>query len=129
MRDSLAVSIVVAGTVRLALTRSRESSMVNRPKNIGGEPALLATGHATFHWIVQSFAVALPEIQAAFGLNSVGVAGIMSARDFAAGLIALPGGVVVDVLRRHWGLLLGLFASAAVVLAFLPTTRAEAATG
>ena len=89
----------------------------------------LATGHATFHWIVQSFAVALPEIQAAFGLNSVGVAGIMSARDLAAGLIALPGGVVVDVLRRHWELLLGLFASAAVVLAFLPTTRAEAATG
>ena len=66
----------------------------------------LAAGHATFHWIVQSFAVALPEIQAAFGLNSVGVAGIMSARDLAAGLIALPGGVVVDILRRYWGLLL-----------------------
>ncbi len=66
----------------------------------------LATGHATFHWIVQGFAVALPEIQAAFGLNSVGVAGIMSARDLAAGLIALPGGVVVDVLRRYWGFLL-----------------------
>jgi sugar phosphate permease len=66
----------------------------------------LASGHATFHWIVQSFAVALPEIQMAFGLNTVGAAGVMSARDLAAGLIALPGGVVVDVLRRHWGLLL-----------------------
>ena len=66
----------------------------------------LATGHATFHWILQSFAVALPEIQMFFGLNAVGAAGVMSARDLAAGIIALPGGVVVDILRRHWGLLL-----------------------
>lgn len=75
----------------------------------------MAAGHATFHWIIQSFAVALPEIQTAFGLNSVGAAGIMSARDLAAGLIALPGGVVVDIVRRHWGLLLaGCLAVAAL---------------
>ena len=75
----------------------------------------MAAGHATFHWIIQSFAVALPEIQVAFGLNSVGAAGIMSARDLAAGLIALPGGVVVDILRRYWGLLLaGCLAVAAL---------------
>ena len=80
--------------------------MATERKNIGGEPALLATGHATFHWILQSFAVVLPEVQAAIGLNSVGAAGIMSARELASGLIALPGGVVVDVLRRYWGLLL-----------------------
>lgn len=75
----------------------------------------MAAGHSTFHWIIQSFAVVLPEIQAAFGLNSVGAAGVMSARDLAAGLIALPGGVVVDIIRRHWGLLLaGCLAIAAV---------------
>ena len=89
----------------------------------------LATGHATFHWIVQSFAVALPEIQAAFGLNNVGVAGIMSARDLAAVLIALPGGVVVYVLHRYWELLLRLFTLAAVVFAILPLARAEAPAG
>ena len=66
----------------------------------------LATGHATFHWILQSFAVALPEIQMFFGLNAVGAAGVMSARDLASGIIALPGGVAVDIVRRHWGLLL-----------------------
>ena len=80
--------------------------MATERKSIGGQPALLATGHATFHWILQSFAVVLPEVQAAIGLNSVGAAGIMSARELASGLIALPGGVVVDVLRRYWGLLL-----------------------
>lgn len=80
--------------------------MATERKNIGREPTLLATGHATFHWILQSFAVVLPEVQAAIGLNSVGAAGIMSARELASGLIALPGGVVVDVLGRYWGLLL-----------------------
>ena len=77
-------------------------------KSIVGQPVLLAAGHTTLHWILQSLAVALPEIQAAMGLSSVGAAGIMSARDMAAGLIALPGGVIVDVLKRFWGLLLAL---------------------
>ena len=66
----------------------------------------LAAGHTVFHWIVQSFVVALPEIQTAFQLNSVGVGGILSARELASGLVALPGGVVVDILRRYWGQLL-----------------------
>ena len=68
----------------------------------------LAVGHTVFHWIVQSFVVALPEIQQAFNLNSVGVGGILSARELASGLVALPGGVVVDILRRYWGPLLAL---------------------
>ena len=66
----------------------------------------LAVGHTVFHWIVQSFVVALPEIQAAFHLNTVGVGGILSARELASGLVALPGGVVVDILKRYWGQLL-----------------------
>lgn len=66
----------------------------------------LATGHVVFHWILQSFVVVLPEIQQAFLLNTVGVGGILSARDFAAGLVALPGGVVVDIFRRYWAQLL-----------------------
>ena len=75
----------------------------------------LATGHATFHWILQSFAVVLPEIQMFFGLNAVGAAGVMSARDLASGIIALPGGVVVDIVRRHWDFLLaGCLALAAL---------------
>ena len=84
----------------------------------------LASGHATFHWIIQSFAVALPEIQMAFGLNAVGAAGVMSARDLASGLVALPGGVVVDILRRYWGLLLagclGLAALGSLVMGVSP---------
>ena len=89
-----------------APAREEKGSMATERKSLRGVPALLATGHATFHWILQSFAVVLPEVQAAIGLNSVGAAGIMSARELASGIIALPGGVVVDILRRYWGLLL-----------------------
>ena len=66
----------------------------------------LATGHAMFHWIVQSFVVVLPEIQSAFNINAVGVGGILSIRELASGIVTLPGGVVVDLLRRYWGVLL-----------------------
>ena len=75
----------------------------------------LAVGHTVFHWIVQSFVVALPEIQQAFGLSSVGVGGILSVREFASGLVALPGGVLVDILRRYWGPLLALCLGASAV--------------
>ena len=101
-------------------TASQNTDSLSRRIMIPG----LASGHATFHWIVQSFAVALPEIQMAFGLNAVGAAGVMSARDLAAGLIALPGGVVVDVLRRYWGFLLagclGLAALGSLVMGVSP---------
>ena len=50
----------------------------------------LLAGHAMFHWIIQSFVVVLPEIQSAFNLNSVGVGGVLSARELAAGLVVLP---------------------------------------
>ena len=66
----------------------------------------LAIGHSVFHWLIQSFAVVLPEVQAAFGLNAVGVGAVITVRDVASAAVALPGGVVVDSLRRHWGLLL-----------------------
>lgn len=75
----------------------------------------LAAGHTVFHWIVQSFVVVLPEIQTAFNLNSVGVGGVLSIRELASGLVTLPGGIVVDLLRRHWGVVLALCLAAAAL--------------
>ncbi|MED5588525.1 MAG: MFS transporter, partial [Chloroflexota bacterium] len=66
----------------------------------------LAVGHVAFHWIIQSFVVVFPEIQRTFGLNSVGVGGIITMREVASALVSLPGGVVVDMLRKWWGWLL-----------------------
>jgi MFS family permease len=72
----------------------------------------LATGHVAFHWILQSFVVVLPEIQRTFGLNGVGVGGILTMRELASGLVTLPGGVVVDLLRQWWGWLLAVCVAA-----------------
>ncbi len=68
----------------------------------------LATGHVAFHWILQSFVVVLPEIQRTFGINAVGAGGILSMRELASGLVTLPGGVVVDMVRKWWGWLLAI---------------------
>ena len=66
----------------------------------------LAVGHVGFHWILQSFVVVVPEIQHTFGLNGVGVGGIQAVKELTSGLITLPGGVVVGMLRKWWALLL-----------------------
>lgn len=63
----------------------------------------LAAGHGLFHWLIQGFVVALPEIQSAFHLNGVGIGAAIAIREAASGIVALPGGVIVDALRRHWG--------------------------
>jgi sugar phosphate permease len=75
---------------------------------LGGRTIIpgLAVGHAAFHWVVQSFVVALPEIQQTFGLSGVGVGGILAAREFATAMVKLPGGVAVDALRKYWGTVL-----------------------
>ena len=66
----------------------------------------LSGGHGIFHWFSQSFFVMLPAVVATFGLSGVQVGAIQTTREVVSGVIALPGGVVTDMLRRHWGLVL-----------------------
>ena len=68
----------------------------------------LTAGHGVFHWFTQSFLVMLPEVQATFNLSEVGIGAIATTREVVAGMISLPGGVVVDMVRRHWGLVLAV---------------------
>ncbi len=89
---------------------------------LGGQTIIpgLAVGHSVFHWSIQSFVVALPEIQQAFGLNGVGVGGILAARELATAAVKLPGGVAVDALRKYWGpLLAGCLGASALGLLVL----------
>ena len=87
----------------------------------GGRAILpgLAVGHAVFHWIAQSFVVLLPEIQQAFLLSGVGVGGVLAVREVATGLVKLPAGVLVDILRDSWRSLLTICLAASAVGAFL----------
>ena len=84
----------------------------------------LAGGHSLFHWFLQSFIVLLPEVQAAFHLSGAGVGAILTARELASGLVTLPGGVIADLLQRHWGTLLAgcisVFSLAALLMGLSP---------
>jgi predicted MFS family arabinose efflux permease len=66
----------------------------------------LSGGHGIFHWFTQSFFVMLPAVVATFGLSGIQVGAIATTREMVSGIVALPGGVVTDMLRRHWGLVL-----------------------
>ncbi len=67
---------------------------------IGG----LTGGHGVFHWLTQSFIVVLPEVRnEILGGSVVAVNSIQTTREIASGVISLPGGVLTDALRRHWG--------------------------
>ena len=84
----------------------------------------LSGGHAVFHWFSQSFFVMLPEVVATFGLNGLQVGVIAATREVVSGIIALPGGVVTDMARRHWGLVLaiciGLFGLGWLIMGIAP---------
>jgi MFS transporter, FSR family, fosmidomycin resistance protein len=87
---------------------------------IGG----LTSGHGVFHWFTQSFIVMLPEVRLAFGLSAVQVGSITAVRELTSGIVSLPGGVLTDLLRRHWGLVLAscmaLFGIGWLVMGFSP---------
>lgn len=84
----------------------------------------LTSGHGVFHWFTQSFLLMLPEVRETFALTGVQVGGISSAREVVSGLVSLPGGVVTDMLRRHWGLVLtacmALFGLGWLIMGFSP---------
>jgi MFS family permease len=67
---------------------------------IGG----LTSGHGVFHWIAQSFIVILPEVRdLLLGGSIIAATSIQTTREIASGVVALPGGVLTDTLRRYWG--------------------------
>ena len=84
----------------------------HHPQGIRGRGGFIISGltggHGVFHWFTQSFIAMLPEVQAAFALSGVGVGGITSVRELVSGLVTLPGGIIADTLRKHWGLVLAL---------------------
>ena len=84
----------------------------------------LSAGDGIFHWFSQSFYVMLPEVVATFGLNGLQVGAISATREVISGVIALPGGVVTDMVRRHWGLVLagcmGLFGVGWLIMGISP---------
>ncbi len=64
----------------------------------------LSSGHGVFHWISQSFIVVLPEVRdVLLGGSNIAATSVQTTREIASGVVALPGGVLTDALRRYWG--------------------------
>ncbi|MQF68725.1 MFS transporter [SAR202 cluster bacterium AD-804-J14_MRT_500m] len=80
----------------------------------------LSLGHGIVHWLDQSFPVVLPSITASLGLTNIQVGSIATVKQIGFGLVNLPGGLVVDLARGQWGLILiGCLVSAALLYALL----------
>ncbi|MBN1400914.1 MAG: MFS transporter [Anaerolineae bacterium] len=89
-----------------ARVTDRETGRINREDALvlGG----VTGGHAISHFVYQSFLVMLPTVRDALGIGPVQVGAIMTARELASGLVSIPGGVAIDRVRRHWGLVLAI---------------------
>jgi MFS family permease len=87
-------------------------AVTDRPQGLRGTAPFilsgLSGGHGIFHWFTQSFFVMLPAVVATFGLSGIQVGAISTTREVVSGTIALPGGVVTDMLRRHWGIVMAV---------------------
>jgi len=80
--------------------------------------------HGTFHFMSQSFSVMLPAVKDTFGINPVQIGAIIMAKELAAGLSSLPGGMLSDYLRHHrvqiMALCMLVFAAGWLMIAFSP---------
>ncbi|GIX49321.1 MAG: lactate dehydrogenase [Candidatus Tectimicrobiota bacterium] len=85
----------------------------------------MTASHAGFHAFRQSLWVMLPHVRDTLALSDVQAAALATAQELAAGAVDLPGGVLMDFLRRFWGLIMavctGCFGLGWLLLGLAPT--------
>ncbi|MBW2195811.1 MAG: MFS transporter [Deltaproteobacteria bacterium] len=62
----------------------------------------LALGHTLMHCLQQGWYIILPSVKQTFGLSDVQYGGIESIRSASNTAVQIPSGVVSDMLRRQW---------------------------
>lgn len=84
----------------------------------------ISSGHGVFHWYIQSFWVILPSLAKDMALSPVQVGSLITMRELVSGLIGLPAGLVTDMLRRRWRIIMagciGLLGLAYSLLSLAP---------
>ena len=66
----------------------------------------LSIGHGVSHLYDQGFPIFMPTITSWMSLSSFQVAALLGIRQVGFGLVNLGGGPLVDMLKRHWGLIM-----------------------
>ena len=75
----------------------------------------LSIGHGFTHWYGQSIVVLLPVIQNALGFTNFQFGSLIAILSISGGIANIPAGLVVDIFRRRWGLMLTLCMALAAV--------------
>jgi len=87
-------------------------SQGGRPGDLRGKRGFILTGisgsHTLFHAFQHSLLVLFPNIRESFALSNLQTTSISAVQEVVAGLIDLPGGVAMDLLKRYWGLVMTL---------------------
>ncbi len=88
----------------------------NRPTILG----VMSAGHGVAHLYDQGFPVLMPTIASYFGLSSFQVSVLLALRFTGFGVVNIGGGLVVDMLKQHWGgMLVGCMVSASLFFALV----------
>ena len=74
----------------------------NRKLTLG----VLSIGHGVTHLVDTSFNVLLPYITTTLGLTNFQIGAVASIRQIGFGIVNLPGGLIVDMVKKQWGLIL-----------------------
>ena len=86
--------------------QNKQISSSNPAQNRKLTLGVLSVGHGVTHLVDTSFNVLLPYITTTLGLNNFQIGTVASIRQAGFGIVNLPGGLVVDMVRKHWGLIL-----------------------
>ncbi len=93
------------------------------PERVSGRNVILgvmSAGHGAAHLYDQGFPVLLPTISAHFRLTTFQVALLQALRFTGMGAVNIGGGLAVDMLKRHWGIILtGCMFSAGALFAIV----------
>ena len=90
------------------MEQASEGAHHDRRQNRGFILGSLTTGHSVSHLQEHGFPFIITAIAdaAAMGLSTLQVASIHSVKQAGSGVVHLGGGIVVDMVKRHWGLIL-----------------------
>ncbi|MBI2165530.1 MAG: MFS transporter [Chloroflexi bacterium] len=86
-------------------------SAAKRPRPVASRAftlGSLALGHSVIHWYQQTFYVILPEVRTALALNAVQVGALSTVRALSGGIVNMPAGLITDLFRRHWSVILAM---------------------
>ena len=85
----------------------------------------MSAGHGVAHLYDQGVPVMMPSISSHFGLNTFQISVLLALRFIGFGVVNIGGGLVVDMLKQYWGIMLtGCMVGAAIFFALLGASPA-----